>query len=80
MSNWSVTEGNFNSWDDTALFYRAWKPAVNSQKAVIVIHRGHEHSGRVQQQIEDLGLDDCWAFSWDNRGHGHSPGPRGYYR
>ncbi len=77
MSKWISTEGRFKSWDGTQLFYRTWKPEAPSDKALVVIHRGHEHSGRVGQQIEDLALSDFWAFSWDCRGHGHSPGDRG---
>jgi len=78
MSGWTTSEGSFKSWDGTELFCRTWKPAIPSKKALIVIHRGHEHSGRINQQVEDLGLPDFWAFSWDNRGHGHSPGERGH--
>jgi alpha-beta hydrolase superfamily lysophospholipase/SAM-dependent methyltransferase len=78
MENWTTSEGTFLSWDGTGLFYRSWKPATNSDKAVIIIHRGHEHSGRVASQVEGLGLTDFWAFSWDNRGHGRSPGERGH--
>ena len=78
MKRWSNSEGFFKSFDGTELFCRTWRPEVPSNKALIVIHRGHEHSGRVEQQVEDLGLEDFWAFSWDNRGHGRSPGERGY--
>ena len=78
MGSWTVSEGWFKSWDGTELFCRTWKPEVASDKALVVIHRGHEHSGRVAQQIEDLALPDFWAFSWDCRGHGRSPGDRGY--
>jgi alpha-beta hydrolase superfamily lysophospholipase/SAM-dependent methyltransferase len=78
MSAWKTSEGLFESWDGTELFYRAWSPKFKSNKALIVIHRGHEHSGRVGQLIEDLDFHDFWAFSWDARGHGHSPGERGH--
>ena len=76
MNPITMTEGHFTSWDGTELFCRTWEPSEGGDKALIVIHRGHEHSGRVQQQIEDLNLEGFWAFSWDGRGHGHSPGPR----
>lgn len=78
MKAWTTSNGFFKSWDGTELFYRAWSPKLESKKALIVIHRGHEHSGRVGQLIEDLGFNDFWAFSWDSRGHGHSPGERGH--
>ena len=78
MSAWNTVEDRFGSWDGTELFYRAWKPQGVSDKALIFLHRGHEHSGRIGQQVEEFELEDFWAFAWDIRGHGHSPGPRGY--
>ncbi len=71
-------EGTFKTWDGTALFCRTWAPAAQSDKALILIHRGHEHSGRLQDLLDALDLPDFWAFSWDNRGHGKSPGERGH--
>lgn len=70
-------EGVFRTWDGTELFCRTWRPAKPSRKALILIHRGHEHSGRLQELLDALDLPDCWAFAWDNRGHGRSPGERG---
>jgi alpha-beta hydrolase superfamily lysophospholipase/precorrin-6B methylase 2 len=78
MSKWKKAEGTFKSWDNTELFFRSWEPAAPSDKAVIIVHRGHEHSGRAELQVNDLGLTDFWAFSWDARGHGNSPGRRGF--
>ena len=78
MNNWTASEGTFTTWDNTELFYRSWEPPEASEKAVIVVHRGHEHSGRVARQVADLGLTDFKAFSWDARGHGQSPGKRGF--
>ncbi|MEZ6069927.1 MAG: bifunctional alpha/beta hydrolase/class I SAM-dependent methyltransferase [Pirellulales bacterium] len=66
------------SWDGTELFYRCWAPATSSKKALLLFHRGHEHSGRFQDFIDRLAMDDCWAFAWDARGHGHTEGERGY--
>ena len=68
----------FRSFDGTELFYRAWEPAVPSGKALILFHRGHEHSGRFEEFVRELGLEDFRAFAWDARGHGQSPGERGY--
>ncbi len=63
--------------DGTELFYRAWLPAVPAKKALLLFHRGHEHSGRWQETVEALALDDVAIFAWDARGHGRSPGERG---
>jgi alpha-beta hydrolase superfamily lysophospholipase len=67
----------FSSWDGMDLFYRAWLPAARAEKALILIHRGHEHSGRWQEVVEQLGLEGVAVFAWDARGHGISPGERG---
>jgi alpha-beta hydrolase superfamily lysophospholipase len=44
---------------------------------VLLLHRGHEHSGRLQHVVDELALDDFSMFAWDARGHGRSPGERG---
>jgi alpha-beta hydrolase superfamily lysophospholipase/SAM-dependent methyltransferase len=63
--------------DGVALAYRAWLPPTPAKKALLLFHRGHEHSGRWQETVETLGLDDVAVFAWDARGHGRSPGRRG---
>lgn len=65
------------SFDGVELFYRSWIPAKPTDKALLLFHRGHEHSGRWQEVVELLALDDVAIFAWDARGHGRSPGPRG---
>ena len=67
----------FKSWDGAELFYRSWLPAKPTEKALLLFHRGHEHSARWQETVAALGLDDVAVFAWDARGHGHSPGERG---
>ena len=71
-------EHRFTTWDETELFYRSWQPRSQSRQAIILLHRGHEHSGRFQDTVDRADLDDFWMFAWDARGHGHSPGERGY--
>jgi alpha-beta hydrolase superfamily lysophospholipase/SAM-dependent methyltransferase len=72
-----ASEHTLSLRDGTRLFYRAWLPATPAQKALLLFHRGHEHSGRWQETVEALGLDDVATFAWDARGHGRSPGERG---
>ncbi len=78
---WQKIESGFISTDGTRLFYRAWKPtkerADGPARAIIFLHRGHEHSGRIQPLVEAFNYHSDWAFAWDARGHGHSPGERG---
>src|SRR5436309_1593979 len=70
-------EQTFTSWDGAELFYRAWIPDKRPNKALLLFHRGHEHSGRWQETVDSLGLNDVAIFAWDARGHGRSPGERG---
>src|SRR5207302_6053986 len=63
--------------DGAELFYRAWIPPGVADKALVLFHRGHEHSGRWQETVEALALDDVAVFAWDARGHGRSTGERG---
>jgi len=67
----------FKTWDGTELHYRAWLSSRPSDRALVLFHRGHEHSGRWQETVEGLGLKDISVFAWDARGHGLSPGERG---
>jgi alpha-beta hydrolase superfamily lysophospholipase len=73
-----VEEHKFLTHDGVELFYRFW-PAVGTPRgAVVLLHRGHEHSGRVAHLADELDLPDFAFFAWDARGHGHSPGERGF--
>ncbi|MFO1147427.1 MAG: bifunctional alpha/beta hydrolase/class I SAM-dependent methyltransferase [Alsobacter sp.] len=63
--------------DGVELFYRHW-PADDRNGAIILLHRGHEHSGRVAHLADELDLPGFDIFAWDARGHGQSPGRRGH--
>lgn len=74
-----MIESEFASHDGVNLFYRAWPARSGTAKgAIVLLHRGHEHSGRVMHLAEELGLDDFAFYAWDARGHGRSPGQRGH--
>ncbi len=48
------------------------------KKVIVLFHRGHEHSGRLQHLVDELAMPDTAFMPWDARGHGKSSGPRGY--
>ena len=48
------------------------------KRAIILFHRGHEHSGRQQDVVDSLILPDYDCFAWDARGLGKSQGVRGF--
>lgn len=72
-------EGQFTTSDNYPLFFRHWPAQGGKAKGVIVLfHRGHEHSGRVAHLVDELGMADFAFYAWDARGHGRSPGDRGF--
>jgi alpha-beta hydrolase superfamily lysophospholipase len=75
----TVEEGEFTTHDGVSLFYRRW-PATSgtTRGAVAMFHRGHEHGGRLAHLVDELDLPEFDFFAWDARGHGRSPGERGY--
>src|SRR5262245_27356968 len=74
-----VEEKTFQTHDGVSLFYRYW-PAITPRAngAILLFHRGHEHSGRMAHLADELDLPDFAVFAWDARGHGRSPGERGF--
>ncbi len=74
----TASECHFKTHDAVELFYRHWPARGERQGAVVMFHRGHEHSGRVGHLVEELDLENFDFFAWDARGHGHSPGERGF--
>jgi alpha-beta hydrolase superfamily lysophospholipase len=77
--NRGAEERVFLAFDGAEIFYRHWpattKPAAG---AIVLFHRGHEHSGRMAHLVDELDLPAFDFFAWDARGHGRTPGTRGY--
>ena len=76
-----MNDRRFTTHDGVELFYRHW-PALTQvsdapRQAIVLFHRGHEHSGRIAHLVDELDLPGFDFFAWDARGHGQSPGPRG---
>lgn len=71
-------EHSFTTHDGVSLFYRRWPSTTARRGCIVMFHRGHEHSGRLAHLVDELDLPDFDAFAWDARGHGRSPGERGY--
>ncbi len=71
-------ERTFRTHDGVDLFYRHW-PAIHgpARGAILLFHRGHEHSARMAHIVDELALPEFDFLAWDARGHGRSPGARG---
>lgn len=71
-------ESTFETHDGHALFYRRWPVTGDARRgAIVLLHRGHEHSGRMAHLVDELDLPEFEFYAWDARGHGRSPGERG---
>jgi alpha-beta hydrolase superfamily lysophospholipase len=74
-----VEERFFRTHDGVDLFYRYWPTTAGPARgAILMFHRGHEHSGRMAHLADELDLPAFALFAWDARGHGRSPGERGF--
>ena len=74
----TAEERTFRTHDGVDLFYRHWPAtAPGARGAIVLLHRGHEHSGRMAHLPDELALPGFDFFAWDARGHGRSPGARG---
>lgn len=74
----SGTRSAFPSHDGEPLHYKAWTPEAGFTRAMILLHRGHEHADRWDPVVPHLQLPDTAIFAWEARGHGQSPGQRGH--
>lgn len=62
--------------DGQALFVRDW-PSSRTQDAVLIVHGLGEHSGRYQRLAQWFNTRGYAVRSYDQRGHGQTPGRRG---
>lgn len=69
---------HFTAADGAAIRYKSWTPVAGASRALVLLHRGHEHAERWDSVIPGLELPDTAIFAWDARGHGESPGKRGH--
>jgi len=68
-----MTTGTFISSDGAELFYRRWvQEAPLNGRVLILLHRGHEHSERLENIAANKAFEGYKIFSYDNRGHGHT--------
>lgn len=67
----------FTTDDGLALHYKTWNVA-GATKALVLLHRGHEHADRWDTVVPHLAMPDTAIYAWEARGHGQSPGRRGH--
>lgn len=69
--------GEVVSADGTKLAFRAW-PTAGAAITFAVVHGFGEHSGRYARFATGMAEHGMSTYALDLRGHGHSPGQRGY--
>lgn len=83
-TNVLAMESGFHGHDGTFIFYRYWLSASleelakdpESIKIMVLLHRGHEHSGRLEEMAAAFLYAGYQVFAWDARGNGLSEGER----
>ena len=72
---------NHFEWDwtqeGTRFYAQGWNP-VNTKAVICLVHGFAEHSGRYAHVAERLGREGYAVLAFDQYGHGHTEGPRGY--
>ncbi|NJR41003.1 MAG: alpha/beta hydrolase [Leptolyngbyaceae cyanobacterium CSU_1_4] len=71
-------EGTFLSADGWHLYYQNWVPADLVRGVIVIIHGLGGHSGGFSRIVENLVHRGYLVYGLDLRGHGRSPGQRGY--
>ena len=79
-------ESCYNAYDGMAIYYRYWltmpldeikkveQQQTQQKRQVILLHRGHEHSGRLAELGQQFATAGYQVFAWDARGNGRSGG------
>lgn len=71
-------EGDFRGCKNLSLYYQSWLPSDEIKAVVLVVHGLAEHSGRYLNMVNRLVPKGYVVYGFDQRGHGHSQGLRGY--
>ncbi len=71
-------EGKFTGFGGIELHYQRWRPDGAPRAVVAIVHGHGEHSGRYMNVVNCLVPDGFTVYGFDLRGHGRSPGQRGF--
>ena len=73
-------EGEFKGHSNFNLYYQCWLPSNEPRAVMLVVHGLAEHSGRYTNLVNHFVPRDYAIYSFDQRGHGRSQGPKGYVK
>jgi alpha-beta hydrolase superfamily lysophospholipase len=72
------SEGTFQGDAGLELYCQSWQPKDPPKAVLVIIHGVAEHSNRYSNLVDNLLPANIAIYSYDQRGHGKSPGQRGY--
>ncbi|MBT9311017.1 alpha/beta fold hydrolase [Leptothoe kymatousa] len=71
-------DGMFTVRDGLSLYYQSWLPPSTVKATIVLVHGLGSHSGLFQNVVRALIPEGYAIYGYDLRGHGRSPGQRGY--
>ena len=71
-------EGTFKGANELELYYQSWHPQASPRAVLVIVHGHGGHSSIFTKMVEYLVDRNYIIYSFDLRGHGRSPGQRGY--
>ncbi len=71
-------EGTFKGAGGLELYAQRWRPDGEPKAVLAIVHGFGEHSGRYPNIVSRLVPKGYAVYGFDHRGHGRSPGQRGY--
>jgi len=73
----SSSEKFYTARDGAKIAYHYWPATGHYRGNLVLLQRGHEHSGRWHEFVDGLELEDFTIIAWDHRDRGKSVGERG---
>lgn len=77
-SNIQRFDGTFRGAGGLALYYQSWHPSKQARAVALLVHGLGAHSGALDSLVSPLVDKDFAVYKFDLRGHGKSPGQRGF--
>lgn len=71
-------EGTFEGAGGLQLYHQCWRPEGGERATLALVHGFGEHSGRYGNVVDHFAPRGYAIHAFDLRGHGRSPGARGY--
>jgi len=72
------SEGTFQGYAGLELYYQSWIPTGKPKTVLVIVHGVAEYSDRYQNLVDILVPENFAIYTFDQRGHGRSPGQRGF--